>query len=329
MSNLVQKNTKKETLTNRYLVWDAHSCLPLTEGEPLSDILRHKRAGYDYVSVNIGMDKQSIEQIFKIVTYLTDFINKKDSGCTLVGSISELKQAQRNGLLAISFDLEGLEAISHDLSVMDDLYRLGLRQVLFAYNQKNKLCGGCLTPNFGLTPLGVKAVEKANELGILLDCSHISAKASKEIMKLSSQPVIFSHSNPYTLYQHARNITDEQILACAEKGGVIGLNGIGVFIGENKNDTKSWFSHFEYVVDLVGWEYTGIGLDYCYSEQEMAAFSSENKAVCQSYQQINMVAPEQLSELIILFEARGYSKAMIEGILGGNFLRVASNVWRN
>ena len=69
-------------------------------------------------------------------------------------------------------------------------------------------------------------------------------------------------------------------------------------------------------------------MDYCYSAREMAIFSANNKAVCEPYQQIKMVAPEQLFELTVLFEARGYSQTMIEGILGGNFLRVASNVWR-
>jgi membrane dipeptidase len=311
------------------IIWDAHSCLPLSGNEPLSVIQRHKEAGYDYVSINIGMDKQSADQIFATLNRFRNYIQNESSICTLVGNITELHKAKAAGLLAISFDLEGLQGIAHDLSLLSPLYDLGLRQVALAYNQNNSLCGGCLNPDVGLTKLGRESIQLANNLGLFLDCSHISHQASLEVMTLSEQPVIFSHANPAALKKHPRNLSNQQILMCARQGGVIGVNGIGILLGDNCSDTELWHKHFKYLIDLVGWQHVGIGLDHCYSTTEMSNFAAENPVICQPYKKLKMVCPEQLDELISMFSVQGYSVQEIEGILGDNFQRVAAQVWNN
>ena len=140
-------------------------------------------------------------------------------------------------------------------------YQLGVRQMLFAYNKSNGLCGGCLDGDAPLTALGRAAVTEMNRVGMVVDCSHISESASLEIATLSSQPVIYSHSNPRVLCDHPRNIADAQIRACAATGGVIGINGIGSFLGGDTCDAERIVRHIDYLVDLVGIDYVGIGLD--------------------------------------------------------------------
>src|SRR3546814_17099767 len=83
------------------------------------------------------------------------------------------------------------------------------------------------------------------------------------------QPVIFSHSNPRVIHDHPRNITDEQIRACAATGGVINISGIGIFLGNNDNSTETYLRHVRYIADLVGTQHVGLGLDYVFDNKEL------------------------------------------------------------
>src|SRR5258708_38645372 len=96
------------------------------------------------------------------------------------------------------------------------LYRaLGVRQIHLAYNRDNTIAGGCHGSDMPLTPLGRRVVEEINRLGMIMDCSHSGYRTSMEGMERSSRPVGFSHSHPKSLKNHARNLTDDQIHACA------------------------------------------------------------------------------------------------------------------
>jgi membrane dipeptidase len=111
------------------------------------------------------------------------------------------------------------------------MQQLGVRQIHFAYNRNNSVADGCHDVARGLTPLGHRMVQAVNDNGILMDCSHTGRLCSLEIMNASSKPVIFSHANPYTLVPHGRNVTDEQIHACAATGGVVCISGLSFFLG--------------------------------------------------------------------------------------------------
>lgn len=152
-----------------------------------------------------------------------------------------------------------------------------------------------------------------------------------EIIGLSQHPVVFSHSNPARLVNHPRNITDEQIVACADKHGVIGINGIGIFLGNNDVITEKIAEHIDYVAQLVGAEHVGIGLDCVFDTEEAESFVKDNPDTFPAKYGFNDVAvakPEQFSEIGELLSLRGYSEYDINNILGENFLRIARTVWR-
>src|SRR5207247_805058 len=113
-----------------------------------------------------------------------------------------------------------------------------------------------------LTPFGRRVIEEMNRVGMLVDCTHTGYRTTMEVMEMASQPVIFSHSNPAALYRHGRNITDEQIRACARTGGVIGINALGIFMTDRQASTNAIVDCIGYVADLVGPEHVGIALDY-------------------------------------------------------------------
>jgi membrane dipeptidase len=154
-------------------------------------------------------------------------------------------------------------------------------------------------------------------------------RATLEAFEVSSKPVIFSHSNPKALREHARNITDNQIKACAQTGGVIGINGIGDFLGGTSSELI--VQNIEYVLNLVGPEHVGIGLDYVIDKQELMDYITGNPEVFPPEKfndYLAFVEPEQFPEFTELLYQKGYSEQVISGILGGNFLRVAQRVWK-
>jgi membrane dipeptidase len=141
--------------------------------------------------------------------------------------------------------------------------------------------------------------------------------------------VIFSHSNPSRLRQHARNISDEQIKACAQTGGVVGINGIGDFLGGTSSELV--VQNIEYVMSLVGPAHVGIGLDYVIDKQELIEYVAGHPDIFPADKMkdyLSFVEPEQFPEFTELLCQKGHSEDVIQGILGGNFMRVAEQVWK-
>ena len=252
----------------------------------------------------------------------------------LAGTADEVRAARASGRMAVAFDLEGMNALGGSLDMLHLFHSLGVRQILFAYNRNSIAGGGCHDQDRGLTGFGRAAVREMNALGMLIDCSHCGYRTTMEAMELSSAPVIFSHSNPRALRDHERNIRDEQARACAAIGGVVGVNGIGLFLGEDDIRTPTLADHVEYLFDLIGPDHVGIGLDYFF-EAEVDASFQEALAGNEDYWPreqypggaLRCAAPSQLPELAAELLRRGRCEADVRAVLGGNFLRVAERVW--
>jgi membrane dipeptidase len=166
---------------------------------------------------------------------------------------------------------------------------------------------------------------------MLVDCSHTAYRTTMEAMEASAAPVIFSHSCAKALWKHGRNITDEQIKACARTGGVIGINGIGNFLGRNDISSATFVDHVAHVAGLVGAQHVGVSLDYAFDSENVDSLVSGNSRFWpkEEYQtDSHYLPPEQLPEIVETMLQRGFSDAEITGILGGNFLRVAKAVWK-
>ena len=103
---------------------------------------------------------------------------------------------------------------------------------------------------------------------VLVDATHCSLRTTFELFETSSAPVVFSHSVPLAVRKHERNVSDEQMRACAATNGVVGINGVGIFLGENDASTRAIVRAIDYAVEVVGPAHVGIGLDYVFDQDE-------------------------------------------------------------
>jgi membrane dipeptidase len=322
-------NQEAKQIHQQSLVWDTHACFPLKPNADLSELKRYRDSGVDFVSINIGMDMDSFENILQVLAGYRNYICSHPGEYVLALSVDDILEAKASGKLAIAFDLEGSEPLLGNINLISLFYDLGVRQMLLAYNKDNRASGGCLEGKWGLTGFGKEVVQEMNRVGMLIDASHMSYEATMDAFETSKDPVIFSHSNPAGLRNHVRNITDEQIKACAGTGGVVGINGIGDFLGGTQNEKV--VEHIEYVINLVGPEHVGIGLDYVVDKQELMEYVKGNPDIYppdKMQDVLSFVEPEQLPQIAELLYRKGYSEQIISGILGGNFFRVAKAVWK-
>jgi membrane dipeptidase len=166
----------------------------------------------------------------------------------------------------------------------------------------------------------------------VIDLSHGGIKTSLQAIEASKDPVIFSHSNAYGVTPHIRNLTDEQIVAVANKGGLIGVNGLALLLGVEKASAKKLADHIDYMANLVGnSDHISLGLDLVYFHEILEMFYQ--KAGATTYPKgylgsMDSLQPEKIDEIIEELLTRGYSDSIVKNILGGNFLRVAEQVWK-
>ncbi len=317
------------------LVWDDHSGF---EPNPLADLDQLRRwsaSGVDYLSINVGYDVISWQDTIRALADFRVRLERQPDRYLLVDTADDVLRARAEGRMAITFDLEGMDALNDDLSMVAFYHRLGVRQMLFAYNLNNSCGGGCHDVDIGLTRFGRDVIDEMNRVGMVVDGSHSGHRTTMEAMARSSQPVIFSHSNPAALTAHGRNIRDDQIRACAATGGVIGLNGIGLFLGDTGARSESIFQRIDYVVQLVGPDHAGIGLDYPFpvAGLDIDGLLRTKPGVWPAAEgygtgEYRNAEPEQFPELTELMVRAGYPDDAVRGVLGLNFLRVARTAWR-
>lgn len=315
-------------------VWEQHTCLPLYADTDITELARYEPG--TYLSVNVGYSPHDKALATELATTWTARA-VADGRFLPVRSVADIDEARRKGLRALAFDLEDSAPIDGDLDNVRYFVELGVRSMLPTYNHANAAGCGCLdATDTGLTAYGRDMVRVMNAAGMAADGSHCSRRTGLDIASVTDRPMIYSHSNFAALWTHPRNITDEQARACAGTGGVVGINGVGIFLGVNDPGdraarVRAMADHVEYGVDLIGLEHIGVGSDYSFDHEDFntelalhpEAFSEEYT----KYGALQWVPPEDLHTLPAVLTDRGWDDAAVAAVMGGNFRRVADAVW--
>jgi membrane dipeptidase len=236
----------------------------------------------------------------------------------LATTVAEIEAARLAGGPAIIPVVENGHAIGETLDHLDEFRALGARYMTLTHNGHNALAdssvprkdlGDEATLHGGLSDLGRAAIGRMNRLGMMVDVSHTSKAAMLQAISASSTPVIATHSSIRALCDHPRNLDDEQLDAMAESGGVVQVTLVSFFLRAGKKETEvtlgDFIDHIDYAVQRMGIAHVGIGSDFDGGGGVVGWRDAGESA-------------NVTSELM----RRGYDRAAIAALWGGNFLRL-------
>lgn len=183
--------------------------------------------------------------------------------CVLVKNQQDLGAPDK---LHAILTIEGMCGIKEDpIPKIDWLHEQGIQIASFAWNDENALATGARgNPNRGLTEMGKLALQRMEEHNMIVDVSHANEKTFWDILENTKADVIATHSNARSLCDHVRNLKDEQLLALAKRGGLIGVVTAGFFVDKEreKQDIVHFVQHIQYLKDLIGVEHIAFGFDF-------------------------------------------------------------------
>lgn len=256
--------------------------------------------------------------------------------------VDDILRAKTNGQIAVIPSLEAATPIENELDRIDILYGLGIRCMGIAYSEANALGSGLKEArDGGLTAFGRQAVRRMNLLGMAIDVSHCGDRTSLDVIEASDKPVFSTHVGARALWNSNRLKPDEVLRACAEKGGVIGIEAAPhttITRAHPRHSLESVMEHFEYCVELVGIDHVAFGPDTLFGDHVglHRAFASQLSISAahgiEPFPQVEYVAgmenpAEAFPNIIGWLIKHGYSDEDIAAAVGGNILRVLRQVW--
>lgn len=240
----------------------------------------------------------------------------------LCRSVAEIRAARAAGKIALLLSFEGVEPLGNDLNLLRAFYELGVRGIGIVWSRRNYAADGCFFQprregrKGGLTDFGARLADEAERLGMYLDVSHLNDEGFWDLCALTKRPFIASHSNCRALTPVARNLTDEQIAALAQRGGVMGMNACSDFVrldagGAGRADPDELAAHGAHVKQVAGAEHLCFGFDFC--DEFRVGNNREPKDAVPFY--------DESWRLTAALLARGFSEDEVRGALGENLLK--------
>ncbi|MEO8654044.1 MAG: membrane dipeptidase, partial [Ramlibacter sp.] len=205
---------KTAELMGDALVWDntfpfGPSCGSQSAHDRTLDCMR--AIGYSCVSVTTASDNDDMASTMKKIATDNRFFRGNADRFVQVAGVDDILRAKKEDKLAVVSTFQGTLPFDRDSGFVEMYYRLGVRQALMAYNQKNNVGDGCHErTDSGLSRLGMEVVREMNRVGMIVDCSHTGYRTSMDVFESAEGPVVFSHSNSRKLVDNERNIRDDQ-----------------------------------------------------------------------------------------------------------------------
>lgn len=257
-------------------------------------------------------------------------------------SVADIRYAHESGRLAHVFGLEAATMIENEVDRLDVLYGFGVRQIGIAYSEANTLGSGLKERgDGGLTYFGERAVKRMNQLGLAIDISHSGDVTSLDVIKASTKPIFITHCGSREVWPTARMKPDATIKACAERGGVLGLEAAPHTTLSDKHplhSIESVMDHFEHLLDVIGIEHIAFGPDTLFGDHVglhnafAANLSMQQVHSTVEFERVEYVdglenPAECFFNIVGWLVKHGYSDDEIRAVTGGNILRVLEEVW--
>jgi len=302
----------------------------------------YREGGVTALAPTVGSTESARSTLNRLAAWCRLLRGRDD--LTIVRCASDIEAAKKSGRMGIYFHFQGVEAIEDNLDLIDLYKTLGVGVVQLSYNVRNRVGDGCEEPSdAGLSRFGARLVERLNQAGVIVDCSHTGLRTSLDAIRRSTAPVILSHSNVAALQPSARNVSNELLEAIAKSGGVIGVAGFPAMVAASARPSLDQFiAHIDEIVRRVGIDHAGLGIDYYAGQAGIASDEAARRNFEYAIREglwstaypppphhypAGIETPRQLPNLTARLCERGYSEADVRKILGGNWLRVMRAVW--
>jgi membrane dipeptidase len=329
------------------IVVDAHSDIlqdiyprrQLGEEHVLGDywVPRMKKGKIDVRVLALYSDSQFLPELalrraLDLIATLYEEIDES-ANCMLCTSYGDIQEASRADKVGFILGMEGAEPLGSDLQLLRIFHKLGLRVLGLTHALRTYLADGAFLTSRkrgrvgGLTDVGVMFLEAAQDMGILIDLSHLNDPGFWDAIRFSKAPLVATHSNCRALRDHPRNLTDEQIKAVADAGGVVGVNACSLFV--EKADLEHLVGHIDHLANVGGVEHTGIGPDFAdYVVQYMTEGERARLPLDGIKPVKGLEGDEAVPKIADELSKRGYGAGDIDLIMGENFIRVFRDVFK-
>jgi membrane dipeptidase len=241
---------------------------------------------------------------------------------------ADIIAARDTGHIGLMLTIEGAGPIGEDLAILRGFHRLGLRSVILTWFKANPVGDGVGEKrNGGLTTFGREAVMEMGRLGILIDITQSAPATIDDVLSISSAPVIASHSNCSGVYEHRRNLSNEQLRGILATGGLVGITAYPAHVGSGEVSLDDFLAHVDYAVKLIGIDHVGIGLNIVvHSPEEARAFYERSQIEYSSFHLPGIEDVDRMPAITAGLLKRGYGEAEVAKIMGTNLLRVIQEV---
>ncbi|MFC1529742.1 dipeptidase [Gemmatimonadota bacterium] len=260
-------------------------------------------------------------------------------------SAGDFTRAKQAGKLAVMLGFQNATMIESSVDNLETLYQQGTRWIQLTYNTRNLLGDGCTErTNAGLSDFGIAVVERMNKLGIIVDLSHCGRQTTMDGIQFSNPGACFTHTMCEALYPaHPRAKTDEQIRAMADRGGVMGIIGLGYMIGPDpggETTIETYVDHIDHAVNTGGIDHVGLASDYAiegispgatrenWYEPRLTRFPPSYEVRWPPWIPA-LEPPDRYRNVAHALDRRGYRTGHIEKILGLNWLEYYRGVLKN
>jgi membrane dipeptidase len=245
-------------------------------------------------------------------------------------SYREMQQARAKGKIALVITFEGVEPLGTDLDLLRIFYELGVRAIGLTHARSNAAGHGGIFASSGSSPKGLTdfgrdLMRECEGLGVIIDLAHINSAGFNDVLSITTQPPIVSHTNVRRYYDIERNISDDQIRMIGERRGVIGVNSVLVSPKKEESTLDRYVDHIEYIANLIGIDGVAIGFDFfefIYSQWPDSAKDELAAKFTTPHFIPNLRNHSHARNLTRKLIERGFSDEQIEKILRGNWLRI-------